>query len=100
MIANWPEGVVRRKDKGVYGLSADEADKLYCALSSDKDEQQLRFVRRGVESMDDDNAAIPLPTTSGSNTSQDVDRSSMQMKFKVTTAEGYGRHSHKRRRLD
>ena len=43
-IHNWPQGVFREKDKGVYSLSAEEAAKLYHALFSD--ERRLQFVRR------------------------------------------------------
>jgi hypothetical protein len=50
MIANWPQGVVCEKDKGVCSLDAEEADKLYHALFLVKNEQRLQFVRRGVGS--------------------------------------------------
>jgi hypothetical protein len=43
-IRNWPQGVIRERDKGVYSLSAEEADRLYHALFSDK--RRLQFVRR------------------------------------------------------
>jgi len=42
MIVNWPQGVVRDRDKGVSGLSAEDADKLHDALFVD--EQRIRFV--------------------------------------------------------
>jgi len=42
MIVNWPQGVVRDRDKGVSGLSAEDADKLHNALFVD--EQRLQFV--------------------------------------------------------
>lgn len=45
-MINWPEGVVREKDKGVYSLGAEEADKLYSALFLVEDARRLRFVRR------------------------------------------------------
>jgi len=43
-IVNWPQGVVRDRDKGVSGLSAEDADKLHDALFVD--EQRLRFAPR------------------------------------------------------
>ena len=43
-IHNWPQGVFREGDKGVYSLSAEEVDRLYHALFSD--ERRLQFVRR------------------------------------------------------
>ena len=45
MILNWPQGVVRDRDKGVSGLSAEDTDKLHDALFVDY--HQLQFVRRG-----------------------------------------------------
>ncbi|KAH0828931.1 hypothetical protein J3R83DRAFT_2355 [Lanmaoa asiatica] len=42
-ILNWPQGVVRDRDKGVSGLSAEDADKLHDALFID--ERRLLFVR-------------------------------------------------------
>ena len=45
MIVNWPQGVVRDRDKGVSGISAEDADKLHDALFVD--EQRLRFVACG-----------------------------------------------------
>ena len=42
-IHNWPQGVFRERDKGVYSLTAEEADKLYHALFSG--ERCLQFVR-------------------------------------------------------
>jgi hypothetical protein len=45
-IHNWPQGVVRERDKGVYILSAEEADKLYHVIFSDE-RRRIQFVRRG-----------------------------------------------------
>ena len=42
MIVNWPHGVFRDRDKGVSGLSAEDADKLQDALFVD--EQRIRFI--------------------------------------------------------
>ena len=45
MIVNWPQGVIRDRDKGVSGLSAEDADKLHAALFVD--ERRIRFVPCG-----------------------------------------------------
>ena len=45
MIVNWPQGVLRDRDKGVSGLSAEDADKLHDALFVD--ERRIRFVPCG-----------------------------------------------------
>ena len=45
MIVNWPQGVVRDRDKGISGLSAEDADKLHDALFVD--ERRIRFVPCG-----------------------------------------------------
>jgi hypothetical protein len=45
MIVNWPQGVFRDRDKGVSGLSAEDADKLHDALFVD--ERRIRFVPCG-----------------------------------------------------
>ena len=42
MIINWPQGIFRDRDKGVSGLSAEDADKLHDALFVD--ERRIRFV--------------------------------------------------------
>ena len=42
MIVNWPQGVFRDRDKGVSGLSAEDADKLHDALFVD--ERRIQFV--------------------------------------------------------
>ena len=36
MIVNWPQGVVRDRDKWISGLSAEDADKLHDALFVDE----------------------------------------------------------------
>ena len=43
-ILHWPQGVFCKKDKGVYSLGAEEADKLYRALFVD--EQRVQFICR------------------------------------------------------
>lgn len=45
MIVNWPQGVIRDRDKGVSGLSAEDVDKLHGALFVD--EQRIQFVPCG-----------------------------------------------------
>ena len=45
MIINWPQGVVRDRDKRISGLSAEDADKLHNALFVD--ERCIRFVPCG-----------------------------------------------------
>jgi hypothetical protein len=45
MIVNWPQGVFRDRDKGVSGLSAEDADKLHDALFVD--EERICFVPGG-----------------------------------------------------
>ncbi|KAN0081695.1 hypothetical protein V8E55_009319 [Tylopilus felleus] len=52
MIVHWPEGVVRDRDKGVSGLSAEDADKLHDALFADA--HRLRFVPREENATKDD----------------------------------------------
>lgn len=42
-IVNWPQGVVRDRDKGISGLSAEDANKLHNALF--QDERRIQFVR-------------------------------------------------------
>ena len=44
MILNWPQGVVRDRDKGISGLSAEDTSKLHDALFVD--EYPLQFVPR------------------------------------------------------
>ena len=45
MVLDWPQGVVRDRDKGISGMSAEDTDKLYDALFVD--EYRLQFVPRG-----------------------------------------------------
>ena len=45
MIVNWPQGVVRDRDRGISGLSAEDADKLHDALFVD--ERRIHFVPCG-----------------------------------------------------
>ena len=116
-IHNWPQGVFRERDKGVYSLSAEEADTLYHALFSD--ERRLQFVRcdGGMFSKHAsflDNVLVehgeriaPLPDTvvlhsDGAHESNDsrMPTEGRQARFKVTTQEAYNvERPHKRRRV-
>ena len=116
-IDNWPQGVFRERDKGVYSLSAEEADKLYHALFSD--ERRLQFVRRDggmflkypsflanilVENGEriaslPDTAALHSDGAHESNHSC-VATEGRQARFRVTTQEGYNvERPHKRWRV-
>ena len=73
MIVNWPQGVVRDRDKGMSGLSAEDVDKLHDAIFVD--ERRIRFVPCGES---------------------DRSTAGKQARFRVTTAEAY---PHKKRRV-
>ncbi|KAI9573338.1 hypothetical protein HD554DRAFT_1173387 [Boletus coccyginus] len=64
-------GVVRDRDKGVSGLSAEDADKLHDALFID--EQRLQFVPRGDESAYDNEGVPSLEVGSGSDCPRESD---------------------------
>ena len=116
-IHNWPQGVPRERDKGVYSLSAEEADKLYHAIVSD--ERHLQFVHRyggmflkqvlfPLNALVENGERItPLPHTGafhsdGADESNDpcMPTGGRQARFKVTTQEGYNvERPHKRRRV-
>ena len=115
-ILNWPQGVVREKDKGVYSLSAEEADKLYHALFVG--ERGLQFIPRddgehmsffivGLLSTQSEpvEGAGSLPDASRSDRAQESHRCCMrlvskQQRFRVMTQEGYNpERAHKRRRM-
>ncbi|KAI9573316.1 hypothetical protein HD554DRAFT_2311037 [Boletus coccyginus] len=89
MIVNWPRGVVRDRDKGVSGLSAEDVDKLHDALFVD--EQRLQFVPCGEECAYNSNEVASLAVASGSHRPHERDRSRLgkQPRFRVTTAEEY-----------
>jgi len=95
IIINWPQGVVRDRDKGISGLSAEDADKLHDALFVD--EHRLRFIR-----CDGNNeAGVSMAVASGSDRRPECDRGCIpsvqrQARFRVTTAEAYPR---KKRRM-
>jgi hypothetical protein len=42
MIVNWPQGVDRERDKGVFGISAEDAEKLYESLFVG--DNRIRFI--------------------------------------------------------
>ncbi|KAI9455829.1 quinon protein alcohol dehydrogenase-like superfamily [Boletus coccyginus] len=95
VILNWPQGVLRDKDKGVSGLSAEDANKLHDALFVD--EERLRFVPHGNESERNDGFSL-VAVASGSARPRESDHSmaGKQARFRVTTAEAY---PHKKRRV-
>jgi hypothetical protein len=102
-IHNWPQGVTRERDKGVYSLSAEEAGKLYHALFSD--ERRLQFVRRnganGERTTPPPDAAT-APHSDGARESNHfcMAAAGRQARFRVTTQEAYNvERPHKRRRV-
>ena len=115
-IHNWPQGVFRERDKGVYSLSAEEADKLYHALFSD--ERRLQFVRRdGGMFLRRASFTSNVPAENGERTARLADAAAShsggaresshsymaaagkQPRFRVITQEAYKvERPHKRRR--
>lgn len=110
-IVNWPQGVVCDRDKGVSGLSAEDADKLYDALFID--EHRLRFIRGEGRFLSicatctflagsaDNNGSASMAIGSCSDRPLERDRSSVLMvekrsRFRVVTADAYPR---KKRRV-
>ena len=112
IIINWPQGVVRDRDKGISGLSAEDADKLHDALFVD--EHRLRFIRCDgrfssiygltkllAVSAGNNEAGVSMAVASGSDRRLECDRACIpsvqrQARFRVTTAEAYPR---KKRRM-
>ncbi|KAI9456487.1 hypothetical protein HD554DRAFT_1847597 [Boletus coccyginus] len=85
-ILHWPQGVFRERDKGIYSLGAEEADKLYRALFLD--ERCVQFVRRDDE---DGEGTVSLPDMAHSD---DANRSCMmltgkQSRFRMMTKESF-----------
>ena len=116
-IHNWPQGVVRERDKGVYSLSAEEADKLYHALFLD--ERRFQFARRNGDTflrrvsfssnvpIENGKRAVPLPDAVASSRSDGMHESKhscmapagKQARFRATTQEAFNvERPHKRRR--
>ena len=107
-IINWPHGVDRDREKGISGLSAEDAYKLYDALFVD--DHRIRFVRcegklpcyqflnRLSDSASNNNGITLLAVASGSDKHRESNCSSSgkQSMFRVTTAEEY---PNKRRRM-
>ncbi|KAF8553705.1 hypothetical protein OG21DRAFT_1199952 [Imleria badia] len=97
MIVNWPQGVGRDRDKGVSGLSAEDADKLHDALFVD--DRRLRFVPFEKSTYHNDRVTS-LAVVSGSDGHIRVEsnrsNTGKQSRFRVTTVEEY---PNKRRRL-
>ncbi|KAI9573272.1 WD40-repeat-containing domain protein [Boletus coccyginus] len=98
-ILHWPQGVFREKDKGVYSLGAEDADKLYRALFLD--ERRVQFVYR-----DDENGqgTVSLPNMAHSDDALESHHACMPLtgkprRFRVTTQEAYSvERPHKRPR--
>ncbi|KAI9573275.1 quinon protein alcohol dehydrogenase-like superfamily [Boletus coccyginus] len=98
-ILHWPQGVSREKDKGVYSLGAEEADKLYRALFLD--ERRVQFVYR-----DDENGqgTVSLPDLAHSDDALESHHACMPLvgkprRFITTTQEAYSvERPHKRPR--
>ncbi|KAF8553719.1 WD40 repeat-like protein [Imleria badia] len=96
MIVNWPQGVDRDRDKGVSGISAEDADKLYDALFVDDDRIQFVRCEKFASSTD---GVTSLAVASGSDGPRESNYSSagkQLSRFRVTTAEEY---PNKRRRV-
>ncbi|KAG9312349.1 hypothetical protein JVU11DRAFT_7669 [Chiua virens] len=110
-ILNWPEGVIRENDKGVYSLSAEDAAKLYRALFSTQPQGQLQFVHCIDEiTRDGEGSMLPIVTDAPSHSDGASDAwrisgractpSARKRKdpFRVMTPGGYG--GRKRRRVN
>ena len=110
-IHNWPQGVFRKGDKGVYSLSAEEVDRLYHALFSD--EQRLQFVCRHdgmflrctsfLSDVPAENGERIAPlldvAASHEGNGSSMPAAGRQPRFRVTTQEMYNaERPHKRRR--
>ena len=115
MIVNWPQAIFRNRDKGVSGLSAEDADKLHDTLFVV--EQRIQFVPCGEgkflvwmvllleghltlppESACNNNRITSLAVGSDSDLPRESDplTGGKQARFRVTTAEAY---PHKKRRV-
>ncbi|KAF8440975.1 hypothetical protein L210DRAFT_948756 [Boletus edulis BED1] len=96
MILNWPDGVVREKERGMYSLSIEQAGKLRHALTRE-DDRRLRFGRSTNEMTEStvNNEGIASeshPCTSSSKRTHRCSgcgRPGKKSKFRVTTAENY-----------
>ncbi|KAF8557934.1 hypothetical protein OG21DRAFT_142893 [Imleria badia] len=96
MIVNWPQGVVCDRDKGISGLSAEDADELHDALFVD--EHRLRFVPSSEESTYNNDGVASVAVASGSERPPESDRSAASKQPKFTTAEAYAGHPHRNKR--
>ena len=114
MIVHWPQAVFRDRDKGISGLSAEDADKLHDALFVD--ERRIQFVPCGEgkllstygvtmegyftspECAYNDDRITSLAVASSTDGPRESDRltAGKQARFRVTTAEAY---PHKKRRV-
>ncbi|KAF8120856.1 quinon protein alcohol dehydrogenase-like superfamily [Boletus edulis] len=99
MITNWPHGVVRDRDKGVSGLSAEDTDRLHDALFVD--ERRIQFVLCGEESASNNDQVASSSVALSSDKASGWNNLSMmgkQPRFKVTTAAAFIERPQKRRR--
>ncbi|KAF8447299.1 hypothetical protein L210DRAFT_3501023 [Boletus edulis BED1] len=96
-ILNWPHGVVRDRDKGISGLSAEDTDRLHDALFVD--EQRIRFIPCGEEPASSSDGATSLVVALGTDRPRDSDHSTTgkQQRFRVTTAATYTEPKKRRR---
>ncbi|KAF8447302.1 hypothetical protein L210DRAFT_3627943, partial [Boletus edulis BED1] len=91
-ILNWPHGVVRDRDKGISGLSAEDTDRLHDALFVD--EQHIQFIPCGEELLNrpsepasSSDGATSLVVALGTDRPRDSGRSTTgkQQRFKLCT---------------
>ncbi|KAF8125969.1 WD40-repeat-containing domain protein [Boletus edulis] len=64
-ILKWPHGVVRDRDKGIFGLSAEDTDRLHDALFVD--EQRIQFIPCGEEPASNNDGATSLVDALGTD---------------------------------
>ncbi|KAF8447292.1 hypothetical protein L210DRAFT_3525623 [Boletus edulis BED1] len=109
-ILNWPHGVVRDRDKGISGLSAEDTDRLHDALFVD--EQHIQFIPCGEGKImtiydstiqkpaSNSDGATSLVVALGTDRPRDSGRSTTgkQQRFKVTTAAAFIEHPRPRKR--
>ncbi|KAF8434340.1 hypothetical protein L210DRAFT_3553692 [Boletus edulis BED1] len=97
-IINWPHGVVRDRDKGVSGLSAEDTDRLHDALFVD--ERRIQFVPCGEESAsnNDQVASSSIALSSDRALENNISMMVKQPRFRVTTAAAFIERRQKRRR--
>ncbi|KAF8426804.1 hypothetical protein L210DRAFT_230366 [Boletus edulis BED1] len=99
MIINWLHGVVRDRDKGVSGLSAEDTDRLHDALFVD--ERRIQFVPCGEESASNNDQVASSSVASNSDRACENKLSMIgkQPRFRATFIE-HPRPQKRRRILD